>query len=709
MSFALDYWNTIWRRSSDSETEPSDDGLKSGSDVGPYIVKAGTVYTYFKDALEASVNVFETRRKTNGMPPTFPSGTKIEDTTPDDTIYQPLTGTHDIRVLELHAGETKDALSCSLHICSVLFEYPVEQVSDLGLQSQRRTLHATSYTSGMPVWYTALSYVWGNPALVTTMICNGKKFPITQNLELALHRLRRSDVSIMLWVDQICINQDDLQEKGQQVILMSTIYQRAWSTLVWLGEEADNSDDAIDTLLTTKTALQYYQDGKAPNAEDFERLFLPASDSPKWQELGKLMRRPWFQRIWIIQEVVLSQQLIVMCGTRCISWADLALFGFCMVDNDFEQYLNSHGDSVGKDEDSESGSIRALKISRIKDYNDTSPRKTTFLDGLVEGRAAQATNPRDKVFAIMGLTNTQLYPDYSSKVIDVYSKAALQIETTPDLGSLLCCVDHLQPTLSLPSWVPDWATPRQTVSLGYNAKFHKVHQASKEPEMRSRTEITEKGATLAIMGVIVDTITRVGMVAEESDLRDVLIPESFTRRFLLEGMNLAMNFCQPYPSSPCTLFEAFWHTLVAGKDHSNFAKAPDEFAPIFALLIDEATGSSPSFPDQPSPSTKRRLTVENLQVRRPARTYRDMQVAMKNAVKRRRLGMTTQRYLGLFPRGTEPGDQVCVFTGCWVPFVIRRHQSRDRYQLVGECYLHGIMNGEIDDMKDFQKREINLL
>ena len=707
MSLATDYWNTIWRRNSDSETEPTTDRLDNDTDDGPRIVKAGTVYTYSEDALKAWANVPETH-KTIDSNPRSPSTAKVEDSILDDTIYRSLTGTHDIRVLELHAGIPEDELSCSLHTCSVLFEYPIEQTSVLGTQSRLRTLHATSCTSGLPVWYTALSYVWGDPALVKAMICNGKHFPITKNLELALHHLRRSDVSIMLWVDQICINQDDLQEKSQQVVLMGTIYQRAWSTLVWLGEEADNSDDAIDNLLRSKTSLQFYQEGRAPNADDFERLFLPASDSPKWQELGKLMHRPWFQRVWIIQEVVLSDQLIVMCGTKCISWADLALFSFCMVDNDFEQYLYSHENSVGKDEDLESGSIRAWKINRIKDYNDTSPRKTTFLDGLVEGRAAQATNPRDKVFAIMGLTNTQLYPDYSSEVIDVYSTAALKIEATPELGNLLCCVDHLQPTSGLPTWVPDWATPRQTVSLGYGTKYHKVHQASKQLEMQSRTEITERRAALAVMGVVVDTITKVGMVADEADLRDVLIPESLTRHFVLEGMNLAMEFCQPYPSSPCTLFEAFWHTMVAGKDHSNRARAPDEFGPIFALLIDMATGSSPSFPDQPSNPTKRGLTIENLQARRPARTYRHMHVAMKAAVQRRRLGTTMQRYLGLFPRGTEVGDQVCVFTGGWVPFVIRRNQARDGYQLVGECYLHGIMDGEIDDMKELQTKEIYL-
>ena len=85
-----------------------------------------------------------------------------------------------------------------------------------------------------------------------------------------------------------------------------------------------------------------------------------------------------------------------------------------------------------------------------------------------------------------------------------------------------------------------------------------------------------------------------------------------------------------------------------------------------------------------------------------------MQVAMNAAIKRRRLGMTMQRYLGLFPRGTEPGDQVCVFTGGWVPFVIRRHQDGNGYQLLGECYLHGIMDGEINDVKEFRQEEIYL-
>ena len=226
--------------------------------------------------------------------------------------------------------------------------------------------------------------------------------------------------------------------------------------------------------------------------------------------------------------------------------------------------------------------------------------------------------------------------------------------------------------------------------------------------MQSRTEITENGTALAITGVIVDTITTVGMVLEVPDLKDILVRESLTCRFILEAIHIALEFCQPHPSSSWTVFEAFWQTLVAGRDHTKFAKAPGEYSPIFALLFDTATGSSPSFPDQPASSTKRRLKLENLQVRSPARTYRHMQVAMKAAVKLRRLGVTAKRYLGLFPRGTQIGDHVCVFTGACVPFVIRRHETEDKYQLVGECYVHGIMDGEVADMSDVQTREIYL-
>ena len=83
-----------------------------------------------------------------------------------------------------------------------------------------------------------------------------------------------------------------------------------------------------------------------------------------------------------------------------------------------------------------------------------------------------------------------------------------------------------------------------------------------------------------------------------------------------------------------------------------------------------------------------------------------MQVAVKSATKNRRLGVTAKRYLGLYPRGANIGDQVCVFIRPCVPFVIRKLRSRNEYQLIGECYVHGIMDGEAECMGDLQRTEI---
>ena len=480
--------------------------LSCETDVGSHIAKAGTEYTHFGNIQKVPVDILAAQRRDHGQPQQGLMGTKTKTIASSKFIYPPLNGS---RVLELHAGKYEAELSCTLHVCSVESEY----LHDPETNCRPYTLHAVSCTTGTPVWYTALSYVWGNPALVRHLTCNSKPFATTENLDRALRQIRRLDVAVLLWVDQICINQDDLQKKNQQVAMMGTIYQRAWTTLAWLGEDADNSSGALDTLLATRDALQTYPDGKPLDVEDFKRFHLPAPDSPKWLELGKLMSRSWFYRVWIIQEVVLSHRVIIMCGAKCISWADLSMFTYCMIDNDLEQHLSRSGPSHGEDESPESGCMRVNTIDGIREYNIGTPSKTPFINGLVEGRGA---NPRDKVFAIMGMTRDVIYPKYSDPIIDTY-EAALKIVTTPFGIDLLCCVDHQHPTPSQPSWVPDWATPRQTASLGFYAKDHGVYRASKKPywEMQLRTKITEKGTALAITGVIVDTITEVGMISEE--------------------------------------------------------------------------------------------------------------------------------------------------------------------------------------------------
>lgn len=243
----------------------------------------------------------------------------------EERIYHQLKYSQDIRVMELCPGTLNDVLTCNLHVCSVEFEYSINPLYK-HYTYKRPTLHAVSHKSGQPVWYTAVSYVWGNPAFIKPMICNGKPFFTTVNLDTALRSLRRVDVAVMLWVDRICINQFDLEEKTQQVLLMSRIFKHAWSTLAWLGEEADDCRGALKTILAVNDAFQCIYQDWIPEPEDLERMLLPAQDSPKWSELGKFLARPWFQRVWIIQEIVFSKNIQFLCGTHYISWEDISSF-----------------------------------------------------------------------------------------------------------------------------------------------------------------------------------------------------------------------------------------------------------------------------------------------------------------------------------------------------------------------------------------------
>jgi WD repeat-containing protein 55 len=654
------------------------------------IVRAGKSYEEFDDFQRSALQARLSERQAHEAfrPPS--AAKPSNETEPEEGIYCPLNGEHEMRIMELYAGEFDASLHFKTHVCSLEFEY--------SCVSGGRTQLAISRATGNPIWYTAISYVWGTIAFVKPATCNGKPFKITVNLDLALRYLRRTDVSVMLWVDQICINQKDLEERTQQVLLMGTIYERAWNTLVWLGEEADGSSDAVNTIIRIGD-LRTLTDERAPELKDFDSMDLPAPGSRQWLYLSKLLSRPWFHRVWVIQEVVLSKYVQLQYGRRTVSWFDMGMFASCMISHDLTQYLVSADNNA--DQLSVGGCIQVEIIDRERDsYSRRTSGQGGLLGTLVYARGAQATDPRDKIFGVMKMTSQTINPDYSKAMFEIYIEAAREIlwNGAEPLG-LLCCVDHEQPSAHCPSWVPDWSTPRQTTSLGY--KWRAMYQANKD----SSPEFKLIGDGLFIAGIVCDTISNI-VLSADSCLKDIHNPTSPTAQFVIESMRMAIEYCQPYPSHS-GLFDAFWHTIVAGKDHTGMLKAPSGFAEIFALLIDSATGRTPSMPDQPI--AKRRLTLDNLKTRRPSRVYREIQIAFEAAVKGRKFGTTSKRYIGLFPRGTRPGDQIGVLLGGHIPFVVRPWRTSGSFQLIGECYVHGIMDGEVMQMTNLKKEEIQLI
>jgi hypothetical protein len=139
--------------------------------------------------------------------------------------------------------------------------------------------------------YAALSYTWGDPNVVKEIDFNGcAGFKITENLHAALEHLRWDNRERRLWIDALCINQADDAEKNMQVGIMAQIYEKAVHTIIWLGAASDNSDLAMDTIAKL-------------DGEDLESPanYLPAE---QLESVIKLMQRPWWSRVWIIQGAI---------------------------------------------------------------------------------------------------------------------------------------------------------------------------------------------------------------------------------------------------------------------------------------------------------------------------------------------------------------------------------------------------------------------
>ncbi|KAK3351880.1 LOW QUALITY PROTEIN: heterokaryon incompatibility protein-domain-containing protein [Neurospora tetraspora] len=143
--------------------------------------------------------------------------------------------------------------------------------------------------------YEALSYVWGSEDKPCSIFINGYNLAVGKNLYAALLHLRDHSIKRTIWIDAICINQGDKEEKGHQVQSMAKIYAKASRVIVWLGEEEPGSDQALEEIRIAAELSRRRLDNKA--------------------EILTLLQGPWFRRIWVLQEVAAARHILIKCGS----------------------------------------------------------------------------------------------------------------------------------------------------------------------------------------------------------------------------------------------------------------------------------------------------------------------------------------------------------------------------------------------------------
>lgn len=143
--------------------------------------------------------------------------------------------------------------------------------------------------------YEALSYVWGDAGATVDISLNGSPSPVTENLHAALLHLRNVCLERIIWVDAVCINQKDEEEKGRQIQYMASIYGYASSVVVWLGRSADGSDDALSSI---RVAASGGLNEQAEWNDEAGTTFEEDAD----ENILSLLQRRWFRRIWVNAE-----------------------------------------------------------------------------------------------------------------------------------------------------------------------------------------------------------------------------------------------------------------------------------------------------------------------------------------------------------------------------------------------------------------------
>ncbi|KAH7403135.1 heterokaryon incompatibility protein-domain-containing protein [Cadophora sp. MPI-SDFR-AT-0126] len=383
---------------------------------------------------------------------------------PPNFQYSPLRGPDAIRLLIIEPGQPDSPIHC-------------------------RLIHAAlSECQDVFNHYTALSYVWGDATQKRTIFVNALPFEVTSNLFDALHDLRHDQGRLQLWADAICIDQSNLEERASQVELMRQIYSFAAFTVIYLGTSNAECDEAMDAVVETKLDYRLSQIIES-----------------------QILTRPWFTRVWVYQELVLSRMPLVQCGQRRVKWdrlheAFLKSHGTKQqgeVKEDPEMFLQGKMDVVDKSPpnqikmtwDSSMGKNRSVSVESgttkaarmFSDMHAARERKKdpqSLLSVLISRRGCGVSDVRDIIFghlAVADLPSKGNEPpcpkvDYHRSVTEVFTDTARYIVQNSEVKDkaryLTTCMDtktfyhvlcqagavpNSHSLEGLSSWMPDWS------------------------------------------------------------------------------------------------------------------------------------------------------------------------------------------------------------------------------------------------------------
>lgn len=688
-------------------------------------------------------------------------------------LYSPL-GDSEIRLLEILEGdEVKDhgdatrPVRCRLAVASLS---PANHAAAQGIAA-----------AGQPP-FCALSYVWGDPTDTKDIVVNGHVVPITTSLEAALRHVRtkwaahrRADdpSRFRLWADAICINQSDMDERGRQVQLMGDIYRSADLVLAWLGQ--DDVDLAlrcigaiaaeIERCLTTTNAHDFL------NLEWTQRcpeLCEPApfartgtwSGNMAWEAIIRFFELPYWTRVWIFQEVVLANELLLVTQHSSLGFDRLegAAVGMLRVQEHINETTMPRPEWISLDswvvflgENTAQWDLVRMAWS-VRTWVREAPSRAAEGDqGSLEvewnrwdlslnlGRRFKATDARDHVYGLLGVSGLQITPDYSSsssagpvyiefatKWLDAYRLRPRDVlDKFPLLFLSYAGVGLYGESPGLPSWAPNFSKEAQSGS--WKTRMDGCLMADKGVfNSTPNCYPVIRGSSLFVRGV---KLEKVAVVA--APISHVWADG--------ELLTMASDFKSRHPTYAAghPPLQAFCQTINAAALPGSERKAvvdslafliqilrtqSDATATLLALGFDAEQesfegwlvrnfcfGSDPPHVSWPEGDLLRRLDSDGEFYRGIEDLWSRLRRKTVDSGDSWRLFETTDGYLGHAPAGVAAGDIVCVLEGGHIPVLLRKVVEHDYYQHVGTVFVLGFMAGEATTYVDLGISALEML
>ncbi|OJD33764.1 heterokaryon incompatibility protein [Diplodia corticola] len=571
--------------------------------------------------------------------------------------------------------------------------------------------------------FDAVSHTWGTEDRTEAIDCNGKSFPVTPSLKTMMQHLyhyrtepprsRRGGSSRPLWIDTICINQDDANEKEVQIQLMGTIFAGAIRVIIWIGPAGEHTDTFMDEIPSVLEALQ--GDGRAcpfhwetPISGALEQE-IPA----KWAGLRDVLGRPWTTRLWTFQEGVLAKHAVVMCGLHGVHLDVLAEIDGLLEKGDFDMNLYMQTQRTARDFPY-SFPFGAIGSFRSSTHGNIAPYLLSHCWGL------GVKEPIDRIWSLLGLLEEGLKEevapliDYSNEGREQYWKTYLRFAKTllrHDKSLAILSLSAYEEGSKLPSWCPDFSKPipYRTFNFEQNNYRAGILENSHHRHLRIPEVLDDDDQSLEISGFRLDAVSDVVKDSRLQQARfNVQHPtdvaawidwearcRTLAQRVSCDGITtmLPHNYLRVHASDMVKDAESIYTdtgndaitTLISlvGQQHCSNPGTNTATASVWALT---------------SQCLRQICTDRGI----PGDTQR--RIAECYEAIERNIGRTFFRTyngrLGLGPPGMEIGDAICAFFGSGPLHVLRFVEPAECATYIGDAYLDGCMRlDELDGIR----------